>query len=1329
MTTFRIVVAILLSLCAMSATASEGYTFHHFSTDDGLLNNEVKSLYRDSDGYLWVGTIVGLNRYDGYSFKHYIHSAADSLSLADDDIESIHEDALHNLWIKGREGNSYYNRSKDSFENAGKKLEELGLPKDGIRQLITDKSGNLWVITEKQLFRYDFRTNRRKVINLGKPIVTANTIGDHIGVIWQDNSIGVYDDTLSRWNNTRIPDGIKDMNRLSGDADNTVWAYSNQNDRLIFRKHGESRWHVVDLSRESGDRSSNFVRAMQDDGSGKIWIATDHKGLYVYDKNSGTVSQITSDPNRQQSIKDNSVASIWIDGDKTVYIGYQKSGLSYYNPSFQRFRNFRHNEFRNISAIIEDRNGNIWIGTDGYGLYYKNPKSHEIIRHIPIPGHIVVSLHEDAKGRIWIGTYLNGLLCYDNGRLKQYTKENSGLSDNSIYSIQSDRTGKIWIGSLWGYLQRLDPETDKFDSKFDHSYDESVAVSMSYDGGSELYAGMLSGLGRIDITTGDHKILFTNNNGTQPFSQKCIQVVFKDSKGNLWLGHNQGVTFWHRDSDRFTYLTRANGLVDNVIRGITEDDLGRVWIATSNGCSVISFDRDKNGDLQPKIINYNMRDGLMVDNLSRQAILNLRDGSILIGSIEGYSIMEPNELKKTMASRSVIRFTNLSIGGKSIKVDTEYDGRTILRESLDRQREIKLSYHDRMIGIEFSAMDMLRPDKIKYEYKLEGVDNDWIPADGNKVMFTQLPPGTHTLCVRCIDGEGNRTGREARLKITVTPPFWASWYAYVFYALIVIAIIYLYRRNLVKANKRKLEEQKFHMEQKQAVQMNEMKLRFFTNISHDFRTPLTLILTPLQVMISEVKDATLLKKLKSIQKNAEQLLGLVNQLLDFRKLDVGAESVKLTMGNFGNFVKDVAASFRDYAVERNITLNVEDNAGQCFCQFDRDKIRKTVTNLLSNAFKYTPDGGTVTVSIFRDENNIGVAVKDTGIGISDADKVHIFDRFFQTKQDMDKTGSGVGLHIVNEYVRLHGGEIKVTDNTPRGTIFAFTIPYKKGDAEQTVHEAEAEEPDAEIKEPAELETPADNDRKPTVLIVDDLKDMCEFLSDNLGDEFEVLTASNGVEALEVMKDHDVNLIVSDVMMPEMDGMELCRRVKSDLKYSHIPVILLTARAAEESKVEGLELGADDYLTKPFNFNVLKLRIKKFLEWTHRSHRNFARKMDVAPSEITITKLDEQFIAKAIKIVEDHIDNSEFTVEDLSREVGLTRGHLYKKLMSITGKGPSDFIRIIRLKRARQYLEESQYQVSEIAYMVGFNSPKIFTKNFKAEFGMLPSELAKRKGAE
>lgn len=1304
-----------------------GYTFHHFSTDDGLLNNEVKSIYRDTDGFLWIGTVVGLNRYDGYSFRHYNHNRADYYSLADDDVISINEDADKNLWIKGRTANSFYNRGKDRIENAETRLSEMGIKADGNSILLTDGKGDLWVITGKRIECYSFSTARKTEINSPSDIVAVTCVGNTIALIGGNGRLAIYDRNKSQWQMFPLPNSVPPLNWLRADRDNNLWAFSNQSDNLYCFDCVKRKWSAINIESGNNRNETNFVRDIRDDGNGNVWIATDHKGVFIYNKSSKITTNLQHESYSPFSLKDNSIASLWIDKDNTIYIGYVKSGLSCHSELFQQFTNYVHRDFRNISTIIEDKDGNLWIGTDGFGLYCKQPRSNDILKHIAIPGNIVVCLHEDAKGRIWIGTYLHGLLCYDKGRITQFTTNNSGISDNSVYSLQSDRTGKLWIGTLWGYLQTLNPETGKFESSFNESKDQTVAVSMSYDGGSVLYAGMISGLAKINIMTGKCRLYYGNAKGDRPFGQRFMQTVFKDSRGNIWLGHNQGVTVWHLDSDDVTYLTRSSGLVDDVIRGIAEDDSGNIWIATSNGCSVVSLQKDKKGIIIPVIRNYTTKDGLLINNLSRHSILNLRDGSMLLGSIDGYSIFEGKKTNGNVSTPSKIQFVNMTIGGKTVYVDSLFDGRRIMSLSLNSLKEITLDYSDRMIGIEFSSMNMVFPEKIEYEYRLEGVDDGWIRAEGNKVLFSQLPSGTYTLYIRSTDANGVWQDNAAKLKIKVTPPFWASVYAYIFYILAFACGVFLYRRHLIKSSRRKLEEQKLRAEQQQAMRMNEMKLRFFTNVSHDFRTPLTLILTPLHVMIEETKDSVLHKKLSGIAKNAEQLLALVNQLLDFRKLDVGAESLKVTMGNFSSFVNDVTSSFREYAIERNIDLKVDDNAGKCFCQFDRDKIRKVITNLLSNAFKYTPDGGNVTVTIFKTGNNIGVSVADSGIGISDNDKKHVFERFFQTRQDADKTGSGIGLHIVNEYIRLHNGSLLVDDNHPCGSVFTFTIPYRK-----------AEEKETEIEETVNTVVAADainddlqenEDKKPTVLVVDDIREMCEFLSDNLRDNYEVLTASNGVEALSMMKMHDVSLVVSDVMMPEMDGMELCRRIKTDLQYSHIPVILLTARAAEESKVEGLELGADDYITKPFNFNVLKLRIDKFLEWTRRSHKKFVQKMDVAPSEITITKLDEELIAKAIKIVEANIIDSEFSVEDFSREIGMTRGHLYKKLMSITGKGPSDFIRIIRLKRAKQYLRESQYRVSEIAYKVGFNSPKIFTKNFKAEFGILPSEYVKQEQQE
>lgn len=515
--------------------------------------------------------------------------------------------------------------------------------------------------------------------------------------------------------------------------------------------------------------------------------------------------------------------------------------------------------------------------------------------------------------------------------------------------------------------------------------------------------------------------------------------------------------------------------------------------------------------------------------------------------------------------------------------------------------------------------------------------------------------------------------------------------------------------------------QKLKMEQEHKVLLNEMKLKFFTNISHDLRTPLTMIITPLQMLMDENKDEKTHRKLNTIYKNAQQLLALINSLLDFRKLDVGMDKLSYKSGDIVVFIREICDFFQEYAAEHSIRFNFMTEVQGLNMWFDPDKVRKVMNNLLSNAFKFTPDHGEINVLLYCEDENVSICVSDNGVGILDSDKAHIFDRFYQASHTQDKTGSGIGLHIANEYIHMHHGTISVADNVPKGSVFTIMLPITsymgEGEETHTVEPSGTDEPTTAPELPVK--------KLPyTILVVDDNKEFCHFMAEYLSDEYHVLTAYNGEEALEVLGKEEVNITITDLMMPVMNGTELCRQIKTNLKWSHIPVILLTARMAEEYRNEGYEQGADDYIIKPFDFNLLKLRIRKFIEWTEWSHRTFSQKMEVTPQEITITSLDEQLISKAISIVEANISDSYFSVEKLSCELGLSRSHLYKKLMLITGKGPAEFIRIIRLKRGRQLLEKSQKQIAEIAYEVGFNSPKRFTISFKKEFGILPSDYVR-----
>ena len=589
--------------------------------------------------------------------------------------------------------------------------------------------------------------------------------------------------------------------------------------------------------------------------------------------------------------------------------------------------------------------------------------------------------------------------------------------------------------------------------------------------------------------------------------------------------------------------------------------------------------------------------------------------------------------------------------------------------------------------------------------------NDWVMTDQNYVSFHTLPPGNYTLQL-CVCREDGSMSKPCELRISVAPPFYRTTLMYIVYALIVITLLYLQWRNMRKRQQERTEKQRQQMERQKIEQITEMKLQFFTNISHDLRTPLTLIISPLEHIMKKLEDGrtpeNMMAQLKNVYKNAQLLLKEVSALLDFRRLDAGGETLNLQSGDIVDHLNSILVSFGDYAEERGIRLSFEHDVDSYVMDYDREKMNKVVYNIFSNALKFTPSGGSVALAFRIDGDNAIISVADTGKGIPDSDKPNIFKRFYQSaSNDSSQTGSGIGLHIASDYVQLHKGTISVSDNQPVGSIFTITLPAKSG--KRTVDSYE----------------PTENSQQKTLLIVDDNKDMLQFVSSCMKEDYQVYTATDGAAALELLQREQIDLIISDVMMPGIDGFELCRRVKSDINLSHIPVILLTARTTDVSRIEGLQLGADDYLTKPFNVEVLRLRVQKFIDWEQDNHRQFRQKMDIEPSEITITPLDEQFIQKAIALVEKNISDSEFSVETMAAEVGMARTTLYKKLMAITGLGPAEFIRTIRVKRGKALLETSQMQITEIAYAVGFTTVKSFTMNFKAEYGMTPTEFRQK----
>ena len=1040
----------------------------------------------------------------------------------------------------------------------------------------------------------------------------------------------------------------------------------------------------------------NRIQRILDIGNGNVWILTSHKGLFIYNTLNKSITNLTHTPLKQHTIASNNLSTIYQDKDGIVYIGNFKHGISYYSPMSQIILCNKSPEYNDILTFCKDTDQEfIYYGTDGTGLIRQSLAS-DLYEKIPTPANIVVDLSIDSKDRLWIGTYQKGLLCYSKGKIKQYIVSNSHLLENNVYTVKVDKYGYIWIGTMRGYVQRLNPETEEFDTVL-YRPGEFFIRDMYYDSDKYLYVASNGGLIIIDTENQTYSLFDEDNY----FSEKNILTVYKDSRNLLWIGHSHGISVWDQKNDSILFLDQKSGLATNFVKAIIEDNNKQMWIGTGNGISRVQI---VNGKYY--IVNYTIKDGLICNDTNIHAILKLDNGNILIGTPKGYQTIIPQEILATDYH------ANIYLTGIELKSGI-YHPNLSNESSLECTQTLSFTEKENSFILSFSALDFAETDKIKYAYKINQRNFDWVYADNNKVNLSMLPAGDYTLSVKACNSQGIWSPNIKELKINILPPLWRTWWAYTIYTCIAMCLILLVIRSLRMRHKQKLILQTVEIENEKQQKINDMKLQFFANISHELRTPLSLIINPLEEFLENHPEH---RKgiLDMVKQNANYLLELINQLLDFRKLDAKAESLKCKHDNILIILSEIFYSFDPIAQKRSINYTLTCPQHSVFMDFDYDKMRKICTNILTNAFKFTPNKGSISMNIEVKESNLELTFADTGCGIEDENKEKIFQRFYQSsKNPANSGGSGIGLHIASEYIKMHHGKISVKDNHPCGSIFLITFPLHQN--------SEVIEEDDTIK----MQSAEEESRQSTILLVDDNYDFLKFLSESLSKQYHILKASNGKQALSILKKEDADLIISDVMMPEMDGLELCSNIKKDIRYSHIPIILLTAKASEEHQLEGLETGADDYITKPFNMEVLKLRICKMIEMNIKRQEIFNQEIKIEPSRITITPLDQQLIEKAIAIVEDNINETEFSVEELASSLNISRSYFYKKMIKITGKKPIEFIKTIRMKRAQQLLTESQMQISEIAYILGYNSPKVFSKHFKDEFNISPSEFIRQ----
>lgn len=1369
MKTASALILLLFGLCFN--TYSQTFDFLHINNTDGLSNNQIECIFKDSKGFMWFGTNSGLNRYDGRNFKVFKHSKYDINSAPVDRFTNIQEDVNGNLWLFYN-GTNYYifdYKTEKFITNIEPELRKMGLPINP-SLIEIDRDKNFYVYyKDKGVYKYDIK-NKNAIKYLQSAKETDISPGEIAKIkindsyIWLLHKDGLIERLNKRTNKIDVRDSFFKINNNSTiiksifiDSDNDLWIYPGVEDKGITYFNPRIRkWTFLD--QESNIKlSSNFIRSIDQDQNGLFWIGTDHGGLNIFNKKDKRVTVLKNDIYNSNTISQNSIISIYCSNDGIVWIGTYKNGISYYHPNLFKFKKTplfeiykKESETLDCNSMFKDKDDNLWIGTNGQGIIKYNEKTKKIqrFRYSPdnltsISSDIITSIYQDHNNTLWIGTFLGGLNSFDGSRFTRYQiKENdtNSISGKSIYGLSEDEDNNLWIATLGGGVNKLNESRNiftRYNTQNTPQIKSDYSLSMYKSPDKNIYISTGKGANIIEET--DRKIMsLFDTNQLDSLTNISINNIIVDSRKLVWLATDNGINIYNPETKTFSYITAHQGLIADEVVSLIEDKNGNIWAGTRNGLVCI-YCQYVNNKLNYTLSFFDTRDGLPSSIFNQNSITKDKNGLIYIGSTNGYVCFDPNSITFNKTAPHP-KFTELLITNQIVKPNIEYNNRVIIKKAIIDLDEIELNYNETNFTLLFSSLNYIHPEKNHYKYMLEGIETKWTDIKNGigAASYSNLNPGTYKLIVYGTNDDGVWASDPLTMKIIVHPPFWLTWWAYLIYSLIFLIIL----RQFIQY---KLNQQKIEFKQTQKIleankihEVDELKFRFFTNISHEFKTPITLILTPLDKLLKEPCTDQQRTLLTIMKRNAHNLLDMVNDILDFRKLDLKKMSLNLSSGDIISFVRNICQKFSALATDKSIKLTFTTYLEELRMDFDSEKLSKVITNLLSNAFKYT-ELGYIDVSIgimeVVDKGNIKqliIKVSDTGIGIPKENINKVFDRFYRVENQNHKSlpGTGVGLHLVNEYVKLHQGEISVDSEEEKGTIFTIYIPiqnsyYKTLKNQDVVYLVDESNKQSDYPSKAEIPPAINKSILPIVLVVDDNEDFREFMKNLFSKEYQVITANNGEDAYQQVLDQLPDIILCDVMMPIMDGYEFCRKIKEDIRTSHIPVILLTAKSSPENQYSGIEAGADDYISKPFNLEMLTLKISKIIEKQKKTHSTFKKKIDISPSEIEVMTMDEKFVKKAISIVEKNMENSDFLVEDLCREMAMSRVYFYKKILALTDKSPSEFIRFIRLKRAATLLEKSQLFVNEVAFQVGFNDPKYFRKYFKEEFGITPNEYKKK----
>ncbi len=1355
-----VVALLLVYFCGYS----QSRRFRHLTSADGISQSEVYSFLEDSRGFIWFGTVDGLNRYDGYNIEIFNTRKNDPHALSNNTIRSLAEDRLGRIWIGTDAGLNLFDPETElfhqiEFETSENKLSVWSL-------LVYEKQ--LFVGTNNGLWRTNIQSNNIKEIKTGfEEITEYKHSGQTVRSVFKSKKGGIWVSTPNNISKIIFQHGSNEPVEIEDfsfhgfspavssieDFSGNIWIAFGRDGLLRYNPETKQSHHFNKYGTAIGPASKK-CSALALDKNGNLWVGTLDQGLNFVkkenlDKAEVFFETVQNRPFFSCSLNSNLIYSLYVSKENLLWVGTIGSGVNIYNPKQKKFTHYKFRDLTSetpnsnfIRSVYVDNRNRIWTGTHNNGLFLFDRKSEQFQKlGFETQSVFYIANYKENKYFICTSTGLH-LVKLINNKLEAISSINS---NQAVFNVVISKPGICWYAAING-LVRAKIIDDKI--TVDERYTINTTPRISTNNCRVLYYDesnnqILTGTegGGLNVVSLDEnhfpqKIdVYKKTENSGSISNNYVRSIIKDKEENTWIGTYEGLNKMIRDSSgllSFQSFTKKDGLPNNMIQLIVEDNNHCLWIGTNGGLSQFIPE-------EKRFINYTASDGIQSKEFSEHTVFKKPDGEIIVGGINGINAFYPQQIEISTQTPQT-NITEFYVFNKKVSPLEKVGRRAPLQKSIVLTDSIFLLPNQNNIGFDFSAMVYPNAEKVQYAYMLEGFDREWqyTDAEQRNANYTNLRHGDYTFKVKSTNNDGVWEEEPRTIFIHINTPFVLTWYAFVIYALVIILIfVYFSYYSVIRytTKKRLLLEQEHNQK---IHELDVMRTRFFINISHDLRTPLSLISGPLESILQNNQLNTDVKgKLHLIKRNVKRLSYLVEQLLDVRKAESGKLSPKVKSEDIVSFTKNELTHF-NYAIKnKGLDLKVSNNPEKIIACFDPAMISKVYFNVISNAIKFT-DKGKIEINIERVEKDsveqlqntsyttfVKIEVKDTGKGISSEQKSRIFNRFYQD-QTIEGKGYGIGLSHTKELIDAHHGFIEFESTEGIGTTLRFYLPDVKDIPESEKKNTSSTE-DIYINEgpKVEIESTREKNAATSILVVEDNADMRNYIMSELKGTYNIIQAGDGAEALIKAQNKMPDLIVSDVMMPNMDGIVFCKEIKSNIKTSHIPVILLTAKVDKDTKYEGIETGADDYIPKPFEMEYLKIRITNLLQSRDLLRKRFQKSTVLEPSSVTVTTVDEKFLSKLIKVIEDGIPETDFTIGSLELQMGMSHANFYRKVKSLTGQSGQELLLNMRMKRAYQILSENKgLRIAEVAYMVGFTNPKYFSKCFKDNYGVAPSELIK-----